>query len=259
MAPAAPSPAISLQGVVALSGRFPLLAGVDLEVGAGETVLVDGPNGAGKTSLLRVCAGLVPLASGRATVLGLDPGRHRSRLRRRVGLLSHANHLYDDLTVRENMEFAVRAAGADRARIELACERLGLTGRLAGTRAAKLSAGQRRRVALAVLVARWPDLWLLDEPHAGLDAAARAVLDDVVAEAGRHGVTVVVASHESAVATRLASRAVTVAGGRITAERTLAPLAPVAPPAPVDGSPADSGPRPPLDKVAGVDEVVHVA
>ncbi len=259
MAPAAPSPAISLQAVVALSGRFPLLAGVDLEVAAGETVLVDGPNGAGKTSLLRVCAGLVPLASGRATVLGLDPVRHRTRLRRRVGLLSHANHLYDDLTVRENVAFAVRAAGADRARIEPACERLGLTGRLAGTRAAKLSAGQRRRVALAVLVARWPDLWLLDEPHAGLDATARAVLDGVVADAGRNGVTVVVASHESAVAARLASRAVTVAGGRITAERTLAPAAPAAS---HSAAPTDGGTRAPLDVVAGVDgvaEVFHVA
>ena len=114
MAPAAPSPsAVSLRDAVALSGRFPLLAGVDLEVAVGETVLVEGPNGAGKTSLLRVCAGLVPLASGRLTVLGLDPVRHRTAVRRRVGLLSHASHLYDDLTVQENVRFAVRAAGGD--------------------------------------------------------------------------------------------------------------------------------------------------
>ena len=68
-----PPPAISLRDAVALSGRFPLLAGVDLEVPPGETVLLEGANGAGKTSLLRVCAGLVPLASGRVRVLGLDP------------------------------------------------------------------------------------------------------------------------------------------------------------------------------------------
>src|ERR1700722_11736573 len=97
--PAPPSPAISLHDAVALSGRFPLLAGGDLEVDRGETVLVEGPNGAGKTSLLRVCAGLVTLASGRVEVLGLDPVRHRNRVRRRVGMLSHASHLYDDLTV----------------------------------------------------------------------------------------------------------------------------------------------------------------
>ncbi len=171
MAPVAlPSSAVSLRDAVALSGRFPLLAGVDLEVAVGETVLVEGPNGAGKTSLLRVCAGLVPLASGHLSVLGLDPSRNRTAVRRRVGLLSHASHLYDDLTVRENVRFAVRAAGGDVSRIDPACERWGLVGRLAKTSAGKLSAGQRRRVALAVLTARWPELWLLDEPHAGLDA-----------------------------------------------------------------------------------------
>jgi ABC-type multidrug transport system ATPase subunit len=79
MAPLAPPhPAVLLHDAVALSGRFPLLTGLDLEVAVGETVLVEGPNGAGKTSLLRVCAGLVPLASGVATVLGLDPIRHRT-------------------------------------------------------------------------------------------------------------------------------------------------------------------------------------
>ena len=142
--PAPPHPAVFLHDAVALSGRFPLLAGVDLEVAVGETVLVEGPNGAGKTSLLRVCAGLVPLASGEAVVLGLDPVRHRNQVRRRVGLLSHASHLYDDLTVRENVRFAVRASGADTDRIGEACERWGLTGRLLKTRASKLSAGQRR-------------------------------------------------------------------------------------------------------------------
>ena len=187
----------------------------------GETVLVEGPNGAGKTSLLRVCAGLVPLASGTVSVLGLDPVRHRTPVRRRVGLLSHASHLYDDLTVRENVRFAVRAAGADPDRIDGACERWGLTGRLLKTSGAKLSAGQRRRVALAVLTARWPELWLLDEPHAGLDASARAILDDLIGEAGRSGLTVVIASHESELVEVLARRAITVTGGRVTAERTL--------------------------------------
>jgi heme ABC exporter ATP-binding subunit CcmA len=219
--PAPPHPAVFLHDAVALSGRFPLLAGVDLEVSVGETVLVDGPNGAGKTSLLRVCAGLVPLASGEAVVLGLDPVRHRNQVRRRVGLLSHASHLYDDLTVRENVRFAVRASGADTDRIAGACERWGLSGRLLKTRASKLSAGQRRRVALAVLTARWPELWLLDEPHAGLDASARDSLDQLVAEAGASGVTVIIASHELGFVECLADRAVTVTGGRVTGHRSL--------------------------------------
>jgi heme ABC exporter ATP-binding subunit CcmA len=233
MAPPAPPPsAVLLRDAVALSGRFPLLAGVDLAVADGETVLIEGPNGAGKTSLLRVCAGLVPLASGRVAVFGLDPIRQRNAVRRRVGLLSHASHLYDDLTVRENVRFAVRAAGADSDRIDDACDRLGLTGRLLKTSASRLSAGQRRRVALAVLTARWPELWLLDEPHAGLDASARATLNDLIAEAASSGVTVVIASHEAEFVESLATRAITVAGGRVTAERL------------IGVAPAESGPAP---------------
>ncbi len=219
--PASGTLAISLHGAVALSGRFPLLAGLDLEVPVGETLLVEGANGAGKTSLFRVCTGLVPLAGGRVEVLGLDPVRRRTDLRRRVGLLSHACHLYDDLTVRENLRFAVRAAGAGIERIGPACERLGLVGRVLRTPAAKLSAGQRRRVAVAVLAARWPELWLLDEPHAGLDRDARETLDGLVVEASASGVTVLIASHEPATAEPLATRAVTVSGGRVVGERIL--------------------------------------
>jgi heme ABC exporter ATP-binding subunit CcmA len=251
MAPAAPPhPALLLHDAVALSGRFPLLAGVDLEVEPGQTVLVEGPNGAGKTSLLRVCAGLVPLASGRVTVLGLDPLRHRNEVRRRVGLLSHASHLYEDLTVRENVRFAVRAAGGDTGRIESACERWGLTGRLLKTSASKLSAGQRRRVALAVLVARWPELWLLDEPHAGLDAGAREVLNHLIAEAAGVGVTIVIASHEPEMVESLVTRAVTVTGGRVTAQRAV-----VAPAVPAAPSPV----RPATVPGTGAGTVAHVA
>ena len=218
-APSTSGPAVSLADAVALAGRYPLLAGCDLEVGRGETVLVEGANGAGKTSLLRVCAGLVPLTSGRATVLGFDPTRHKSQVRRRVGLLSHAAHLYDDLTLAENVRFSVRAAGGDVARIGAATERWGLVGRLAKTSAGRLSAGQRRRVALATITARWPELWLLDEPHAGLDAAGRRLLDELLAEVGASGATVVVASHEVDAVEHRAARVVTLRGGRVSGVR----------------------------------------
>jgi energy-coupling factor transporter ATP-binding protein EcfA2 len=100
---------------------------------------------------------------------------------------------------------------------------MGLTGRLLKTSASKLSAGQRRRVALAVLVARWPELWLLDEPHAGLDASARTTLNEMISEARAAGVTVLVASHEAEFVESLATRAVTVTGGRVTGQRDLGP------------------------------------
>lgn len=242
MASRAPtSPAVLLRDAIALSGPFPLLAGVDLEVASGETVLVEGPNGAGKTSVLRVCAGLVPLSSGHVAVLGLDPVRHRTVVRRRIGLLAHDSHLYDDLSVTQNVRFAVRASGADVGRIGPACDRVGLTGRVLRTPASKLSAGQRRRVALAILVARWPDLWLLDEPHAGLDAATRATLNELISEASSGGTTVIIASHEPEYSQSLAARAVTIVGGRVTAERRIGSSGTeTAPPEP-EGSSAAAG------------------
>lgn len=244
---APPSPVLALHDAVALAGRFPLLAGLDLEVGPGQIVVVEGPNGAGKTSLLRVCAGLVPLAAGRVAVFGLDPVRRRAQVRRRVGLLSHASHLYDDMTVLENVTFAVRAAAGDRARIADACARFGLAGRLLRTPAGKLSAGQRRRVALAVLTARWPELWLLDEPHAGLDASARRTLDGLLVDAATSGTTVVIASHEVGAVAQLANRVVTMAGGRVVAERSAPVPRPAAGLSPAEGPPDVLGPADPAD------------
>ena len=205
--------ALHLRAAVALLGAFPALAGADLDVATGEVVLVQGPNGAGKTTLLRVCAGLLGVVSGEVEVLGHDLTVDRRAVRRLVGLQGQAGGLYDDLTVRENVRFAVRAAAADPAAVPAALERCGLTGRLAATPVGRLSTGQRRRTALAILVARRPALWLLDEPHAGLDAEGRDLLDELVRDAAAGGATVVLASHELDRATALASRSVTVAGG----------------------------------------------
>ncbi|MFP5318399.1 MAG: heme ABC exporter ATP-binding protein CcmA [Acidimicrobiia bacterium] len=207
--------AVRFRAAVSLLGRFPALAGVDLDVAAGEIVLLRGPNGAGKTTLLRACAGLVGITSGEAEVLGCDLVRDRRAVRRRVGLLGHATFLYDELTVADNLRFAARAAGRPAAEGAAAMERLALAGRLRDLPVAKLSAGQRRRVALAAVVARRPELWLLDEPHASLDAAGRDLLDDLVREAAGAGATVLLASHELDRADHLATRRVTVVGGQV--------------------------------------------
>ena len=90
---------IELNGVVAVLGSFPALAGVNLTVQRGEILLLQGPNGAGKTSLLRVCAGLMPIERGTGTILGVDLATNRQDIRTRVGLLGHTNGLYLDLTV----------------------------------------------------------------------------------------------------------------------------------------------------------------
>src|SRR4051812_40320104 len=205
---------VRLRAAVCLLDRFPALAGVDLEVDAGEVVLVRGPNGAGKTTLLRALAGLVPVVAGEAEVLGVDLRSRPRGVRRQVGLLGHGTGLYDDLNVVDNARFWARAAGRTAADGDAALERLGLTERLRSVPVSRLSAGQRRRVALATVVARRPALWLLDEPHAGLDAAGRDLLDDLVREAAAGGATVILASHELERARALAGRTVLVAGGQ---------------------------------------------
>jgi heme ABC exporter ATP-binding subunit CcmA len=206
---------VHLRDAVCLLNRFPALAGVDLDVAAGEVLLVTGPNGAGKTTLLRALAGLATISAGDAVVLGHDLRRDRRSVRREVGLLGHGPALYDDLTVAENVRFWAKASGiADVAGVDDAMARAGVDGRVRDVIGARLSAGQRRRASLAVLLARRPRLWLLDEPHAGLDAGGRDALDAEISRAVTAGATVIIASHELERAGTLATRTVTVAGGQ---------------------------------------------
>jgi len=221
------APAVRLSRAVVLLGRFPALAGADLLVERGEIVHLSGPNGAGKSTLLRACAGLLRVVEGEAEVLGHDLTRERRRLRRNVGLLGHDSFLYEELTVLDNLRFAVRAAGAPTSAVEPALARLGLDNRLAHVTVGRLSAGQRRRAALAVLVARAPELWLLDEPHAGLDAAGRDLVDDLAREAAAGGTTVLFASHELDRAAGLAQRQLTVVGGQVHETQPFASPAPL--------------------------------
>ncbi len=207
-------------GVVAVLGTFPALSGLDLTVGRGQICVLKGPNGAGKTTVLRVVAGLVPALRGKVNVLGSDVRADRRSVRRHLGYLGHATGLYADLTVEQNVQFAVRAAGAGRVgSVDSALARLGLDGRLRDLRVAHLSAGQRRRVALASLLAREVPLWLLDEPHAALDPDGRDLLDDLVKDAAAKGTSVLIASHDTERAAKLAHTVVTLQGGRVAGDR----------------------------------------
>ncbi len=207
---------IELSRVVAVLDQFPALAGVDLTVQRGEIVLLQGPNGAGKTSLLRVCAGLMPIERGTGHVLGIDLVTNREAIRSRVGLLGHANGLYLDLTVMQNVQFWASTVAATESEVSAAMATMRIDGRLAGIKASQLSAGQRRRCALASLIVRRAEIWLLDEPHAGLDAAGRDELDALLRSAVGSGATVVLASHERDRALGLATRTVTIDGGGAT-------------------------------------------
>jgi heme ABC exporter ATP-binding subunit CcmA len=219
-------PVVHLRSAVSVLGRFPALAGVDLDVAAGEIVHLQGPNGAGKTTLLRACAGLVPIVAGEAVVLGHDLRLDRRDVRQRVGLVGHDTFLYDDLTVAGNVSFWARAVRADPGDDEAALVHLGLDGRLRDVPVAHLSAGQRRRTSFASMLVRRPQLWLLDEPHAGLDQAGRDVVDELVRAAIEAGATVIVASHEIERTRGLGGRTVHLAGGTVQPDPT-PPLGPV--------------------------------
>jgi heme ABC exporter ATP-binding subunit CcmA len=200
---------------VVTSNAFPLLSGLSLRIDGPSFTVLTGANGAGKTSLLRLLGGLVPLASGSAEVLGVDIATgDRRLLRRRVGWLGHEGAFYDDLSVSENLLFAASALGRPASEIEMALDRVGLRIR-ATTITKSLSAGQRRRMSLAWMMVRRPELWLLDEPYASLDSEGRELLSEIIANAISSGASVVVTSHD-ALKTTTPSTTVLLSGGRVT-------------------------------------------
>jgi len=217
--------AVWLRDAVCCRGRFPALAGVDLDVAEGEILLLRGPNGAGKTTLLRLLAGLATLDGGQGTVLGCDLRSDRRALRPQVGLLGHDLMLYEDLTVAENLRFFAALAGASEAESRAALERLEVAPRLADVSLRRLSAGQRKRVAAASLALRRPRLWLLDEPHAGLDESGRGAVNRLVRDAAGRGATVVLASHETPAASAVATRTIQLVGGIVTRRASGSPAA----------------------------------
>lgn len=171
-----------------------MFAGVSFALEPGEALVLRGPNGSGKSSLLRILAGFLAPAAGRliweAGDILADPGEHR----RRVHYVGHADGVKTVLSVRENLAFATRLAGGRTAEVDAALDRLAL-GPLAALPARLLSAGQRRRLALARLFAAPRPLWLLDEPGVGLDSPSRARLEAAIADHRRAGGVTVLATH----------------------------------------------------------------
>jgi heme exporter protein A len=193
--PRSASRAIDLTGLTRVFGLVPGLVRASLSVDRGEVLLVRGPNGAGKSTLLRVIATALSPTYGGGTVLGFDLVSQREEIRRRTELMGHRTRLYDDLTAVENLRFASRIFELDPAGIPAALERVGLTD-VSRQRVRGYSQGMRQRVAVARALLRSPELLLLDEPYAGLDAEAKDIVDDAIREAHAAGRTVVVATHD---------------------------------------------------------------
>lgn len=206
-------PIISLRSAVVLLGDFPALAGADLDVRSGELLVIRGANGAGKTTLLRACAALVRLARGSGTVGGFDLVRQRAVVRQQVGLLAHDVGFYGDLSLGDNLRFWTAPAGIRDDELRSSLGRVGLEADTWAVPFSGLSAGQRRRAGLAFLVARRPRIWLLDEPHAGLDADGRDLVDELMAGAVDSGVTLLVSTHDVERVLPMATSVVTIADG----------------------------------------------
>lgn len=222
-----PAPALLVSGLAhAYPDGHPSLRGVDLRIEAGERVALLGPNGAGKTTLVLHLNGLIPAASGSVAVNGIPVTRSSvAQVRRRVGVVFQDPD--DQLfmpTVWADVAFGPTNAGLPREEVDRcvahALERVGMAGH-ADRPPHHLSMGQRRRVAVATVLAMSPDLLVLDEPSSNLDPAARRELAEILTGLD---VTLLMVTHDLPYALQLCERSVILSDGLIVADAPTAHL-----------------------------------
>ena len=191
--------AVEAIGLRVKRGSHEVLHGLDVGVERGKLLGLLGPSGSGKTTLLRSIVGVQKLASGSVSVLGLPAGS--AALRTRVGYVTQQASVYDDLTVRQNLEYFRAVLGAPAGDVERVIEQTGLS-RQGKALAGSLSGGQRGRVSLAAALLGTPELLVLDEPTVGLDPVLRVELWRLFRELAEFGTTLIVSSHVMDEATR---------------------------------------------------------
>jgi ABC-2 type transport system ATP-binding protein len=195
-------------------GQTVAVEDVSFEVRKGEIFALLGPNGSGKTSTLESLEGLRRPDGGSLSVAGMDPTRQARRLRNIIGVQLQTSSLPAAMTVEEALRFFCAYHGVP-ARADL-IERLGLSEKRK-VQYGRLSAGQQRRLALAIAIAHGPQVLFLDEPTAGLDVQSRADLHALVSGLKEQGTTVILASHDMAEVEKLADQAAILLHGRIAA------------------------------------------
>lgn len=197
-APEAPGSGVVTRGLRKEYKGIVAVEGLDLDIARGDIFGLLGPNGSGKTTTIRMLTGLIAPTAGSATVAGVDVVKSPESVRRKIGYMSQRFGLYDDLTIRENLEFYAGVYGLvgpeRRRRVAEQIAEYALSQRvdqLAGT----LSGGWKQRLALACCTTHAPELVFLDEPTAGVDPAARRLFWELIGRRARAGMTVLVTTH----------------------------------------------------------------
>jgi ABC-2 type transport system ATP-binding protein len=218
----APDFAIDVTGVTKRFGDKTVVDEIALQVRRGEIYGFLGPNGSGKTTFIRMLCGLLTPDAGTGTCLGYDVRTQQAEIKRNVGYMTQKFSYYEDLSIRENLDFVSRIYGIPdrRAAVQRSLDRLGLAKRshqLAG----QLSGGWKQRLALAACLLHSPKLLLLDEPTAGVDPKARREFWDEIHQLAADGLTVLITTHYMDEAERC-HRLAYLAYGRLLAGGTLA-------------------------------------
>ncbi|QDV09776.1 putative ABC transporter ATP-binding protein YbhF [Planctomycetes bacterium Poly30] len=215
-------PSIDVTGITKIFGSKTVVDRISMRVLPGEIYGFLGPNGSGKTTFLRMLCGLLKPDAGSGTCLGFDILKEPREIKRRVGYMTQRFSYYEDLSIRENLDFVGRMYGIPKRRqaVDEALERLNLKDRqkqLAG----QLSGGWKQRLALAACMLHDPELLLLDEPTAGVDPSARREFWEEIHQLAARGLTVLITTHYMDEAERC-HRLAYIASGHLMAEGTVA-------------------------------------